>query len=176
MRVPDQASACLPSGVICQELREAAESARPLIMGNKQTGRYAVSSFSHLYPAVNQNCLAELSSDINTSVFSILAWFQQAPFQCVDFCWELLWKNKDKELLKLKPKQEPKVLQVSPSCRAEFHPPDKGPPFFESRGCFVFYSIYFHSVTTGNIELIFRKTGLFKISCKYTQDLGQRQG
>lgn len=44
------------------------ESARPLIIGRRQTGRYAVSSFSHLYPAVNQNLLPDLSSDINTSV------------------------------------------------------------------------------------------------------------
>lgn len=58
------------------ELQEAAESARPLIMERRQTGRYAVSSFSHLYPAVNQNLLADLSSDINTSVFFVLAQIQ----------------------------------------------------------------------------------------------------
>lgn len=143
MRLPDQASTCLPSGFVrSQELRETAESARPLIMRSRQTGRYAVSSFSHLYPAVNQNLLAELSSDIDTSVFFILAWFQQAPFQSIDFCWELLQKNKDKELLKLKPNHKPKVIQVSTSCKTEFYPSYSGPAWLESCGFFVLYSYF----------------------------------
>lgn len=45
----------------------------PLIIESRLTDRYAVSSFSHLHPAVKLNLLAELTSEIDTSVFFILA-------------------------------------------------------------------------------------------------------
>lgn len=50
-----------------------------------------------------------------------------------------------KELLKLKPKHKPKVLKVSPSSKAEFHPPDKKPPCLESHG-FLSFTPYFPTV------------------------------
>lgn len=76
MRVTDQVSTSFPSGVVHEELQVPAGSMRLLITRSRQTGGYAVSSFSHLYSAVNQNHLTELYSDINTPVFSVSILFQ----------------------------------------------------------------------------------------------------